>query len=289
MKRLKQGNLIYLVMWILLFAVPLLGLYLRTAKDADVAFDWMEVVILLIVSLCLAFCVNMGVKSYFCSQDDRRRLAGLEQLLEYLRYHISPNFFMNSLEDIHALVDTDPEKAKETASQLSKMVRYVLYESDMQYVHLYYELEFIQHYVALMQIRHADKVKITLELPDVPNCQIPPLVLFTFVENAFNSCTNDQNEAFVEIKASIEGDKLHFTCCNSWASGKQLEDDACMNLENVRKRLNLLYNQKYSLRIENTPEVYSVELIIHLKSQVRKSKATKKQREHNKGIDSGLN
>ena len=237
--------------------------------------------ILAIVVLILMFGANLGIKNYFRSRDDRKRLAelereNLEQQLEYLRYQINPHFFMNTLNNIHALVDIDPEKAKDTILELSKMMRFVLYEGNKQGVPLTREMDFIRHYVTLMQLRYTEKVRITLDLPtEVPDRQIPPLVLITFIENAFKHGISYQHESFVEAKVAVEGEKLRFCCRNSKADNtstanpslKETENkQGGVGLANVRKRLNLLYGCSYTLSIDETPEVYSVALSLPLKS-----------------------
>ncbi len=379
MKQSRQENLIYLVVWGLLFAAPLLSLYVRTVNDSTVVFDWSEVFIvwrkfaiylalflvhnfllapllvhgrkrvayfivvvlmlagfavyqhssrpvrmghrppmeqvgkhqpphfgelpeefkderpphsdkrpphdfrphnapppivgerdiLNMVVLILMFGANLGTKYYFRSREDRKRLTilekqNLEHQLEYLRYQINPHFFMNTLNNIHALVDIDPEKAKETILGLSKMMRFVLYEGNKQGVPLSREMDFIRHYVALMQLRYTDKVRITLDLPDeVPDRQIPPLILITFIENAFKHGVSYQHESFIETKVVVESDELRFSCRNS-KSEKSNEEKGGVGLANVRKRLHLLYANNYTLRIHNGADIYSVELNIPL-------------------------
>ena len=379
MKQSRQENLIYLAVWGLLFAAPLLSLYVRTVNDDGNVFDWTEVLlvwrrfglylllflvhnfllapllvhehkrtmyfaivavmlvaftvyqcssrpergdhrpppiehrghhrppftegkmspdgerppmrdgrpphemrkhdapppivgehdVLAVVVLVLMLGANLGIKGYFRSRDDQKRLVmleheNLEQQLEYLRYQINPHFFMNTLNNIHALVDIDPEKAKETILELSKMMRFVLYEGNKQGVPLSRELDFIRHYVALMQLRYTEKVKITLDLPqESPDRQIPPLILITFIENAFKHGISYQRESFIEMTVAVEGETLRFKCRNSKVD-RPNEEKGGVGLANIRKRLNLLYNQRYTLHIDETPDVYTVELMLPL-------------------------
>ena len=231
--------------------------------------------ILAIVLLLLMFGANLGIKGYFRSRDDRKRLAelekqNLEQQLEYLRYQINPHFFMNTLNNIHALVDIDPAKAQETIVELSKMMRFVLYEGNKQGVPLSREFDFIRHYVTLMQLRYTDKVSITIDLPqEVPDRQIPPLILITFVENAFKHGVSYQHQSFIEMKVSVEDDRLHFTCRNSKAEAQPAlgEAEGGVGLTNVRKRLNLLFGNSYTLKIHDGADVYCVDLVIPIKLQ----------------------
>ena len=228
--------------------------------------------ILAIVVLLLMFGANLGIKGYFRSRDDRKKLAelekqNLEQQLEYLRYQINPHFFMNTLNNIHALVDIDPAKAQETIVELSKMMRFVLYEGNKQGVPLSREFDFIRHYVALMQLRYTDKVRISIDLPqEVPDRQIPPLILITFIENAFKHGVSYQHPSFIEMKVSVEDDRLHFLCRNSKAETPNQEKGG-VGLSNVRKRLNLLFGNSYTLRISDASDVYTVDLVIPIKLQ----------------------
>ena len=369
MKQSRQENLIYLAVWGMLFAAPLLSLYVRTVSDTNLVFDWTEVFIvwrkfipflllflihnfllapllvhghkrivyfsvmaviiaaftfyqctnrpkggahraprppmemrdrrepppfdrprpraehrpdmpppiigehdiLAVVVLILMFGANLGIKGYFRARDDRKRLAALEkqnleQQLEYLRYQINPHFFMNTLNNIHALVDIDPAKAQETIVELSKMMRYVLYEKgeSQQGVPLTKELEFIRTYVKLMQLRYTEKVKITLNLPhEVPDRQIPSLILVTFIENAFKHGVSYQRESFIEMTVEVQDDHLHFTCRNSKADVPNQQKGG-VGLANVRKRLDLLYDHNYTLSIHDDPQVYSVDLTLPL-------------------------
>ena len=230
--------------------------------------------ILAVIVLLLMFGANLGIKVFFRSRDDRKRLAALEkqnleQQLEYLRYQINPHFFMNTLNNIHALVDIDPEKAKDTILELSKMMRFVLYEGNKQGVPLSRELDFIRHYVTLMQLRYTDKVRISMDLPqEVPDRQIPPLILITFIENAFKHGISYQRESFIEVTVSVEDEMLRFSCRNSKAdtplNSPEGGKKGGVGLENIRRRLNLIYDKQYSLKLKSEPDTYTVELALPL-------------------------
>ena len=225
--------------------------------------------------LVLMFGANLGVKNYFRTRNDRKRLQALEkenleQQLEYLKYQINPHFFMNTLNNIHALVDIDPEKAKGTILELSKMMRFVLYEGDKKGVPLSREFDFIRNYITLMKLRYTDKVKIRVDLPtEVPDKQVPPLMLITFIENAFKHGISYQHDSFIDVKVEISllppHSTLHFTCRNSKAE-KPNQEKGGVGLQNVKQRLNLLYDSNYTLNIKDEADVYSVELTIPLNS-----------------------
>ncbi len=231
--------------------------------------------LLAVMVLILMFGANLGIKGYYRSRSDRKRLAelerqNLEQQLEYLRYQINPHFFMNTLNNIHALVDIDPEKAQKTIVELSKMMRFVLYEGNKQSVPISREFDFIRHYISLMQLRYTEKVTITVDLPqELPDRQIPPLILITFIENAFKHGVSYQHTSFIEVKAEVLAHELHFTCRNSKTEEPSpapnshiAEQEGGVGLANVRKRLDLLYEQNYTLSISDNAGVYTVELNI---------------------------
>ena len=228
--------------------------------------------VLSIAVLLLMFGANLGTKYYFRSRRDQRKLEdlekqNLEQQLEYLKYQINPHFFMNTLNNIHALVDIDPSKAQETIRELSKMMRFVLYEGDKSGVPLTKEFEFIRNYTKLMQLRYSDKVKITIDVPEeAPDVTIPPLMLISFIENAFKHGISYQHDSFIDIKLEISNSasNLLFTCRNSKAE-KPNQEKGGVGLANVRKRLDLLYDKSYTLDIKDEPDIYIVELKIPLR------------------------
>lgn len=211
--------------------------------------------------------MNLGVKLYFKSQEDEKVLVAierqsLERQLEYLKYQVNPRFFMNTLNNIHALVDIDPERAKNTIVELSKMMRYILYEGNNKLISLTRELQFIDNYVTLMRMRYTDKVSIRFAKPDVvPDLTLPPLLLIIFVENAFKHGISYRTESFIDINVAVEQGRLLFACSNSTRQHPADEGKkGGMGLANVRRRLDLLFPGKYTLDIVHEDDVYNVRL-----------------------------
>ena len=222
-----------------------------------------------IIILILMFGMNLGVKLYVRQRSDQKRLSllekeNLEQQLEYLKYQINPHFLMNTLNNIHALVDIDPEKAKSTILELSKMMRFVLYEGNKQGVPLDREMAFLQNYITLMKLRYTDKVRITVDIPQsLPNKEVPPLMFITFVENAFKHGVSYRHDSFIDIKVMIDGDRLIFLCRNSRIPQEE-DKHGGVGLTNVKQRLDLIYKDTYTLDIKDEAEQYSVTLNIPL-------------------------
>ncbi len=211
---------------------------------------------------------NLGIKSLFRSARDAARVKELEaenlqQRLDALRYQINPHFFMNTLNNIHALVDLDPEKAKESIVELSRMMRHILYDSASPTIPLAQEVEFLQHYVALMRLRYPEGVDISLRLPEHDGgAQVPPLVYASFVENAFKHGVSYETASFVHISVAVEGDRVLFQCANSRQTPVAQDGGSGIGQENARRRLDLLYGDHYTLQVRQEAGTY--ELLLDL-------------------------
>ena len=209
---------------------------------------------------------NVAIKLLFKSMRDEEALKELEHQhlqseLQYLKYQINPHFFMNTLNNIHALVDMDAGKAKKTIVELSKLMRYVLYEASNKTILHSREIQFLDNYITLMKLRYTDKVCIMCDMPgEISKVQRPPVLFISFVENAFKHGVSYQKESFIRVTMTVEDGKLAFRCSNSnW--GKSGEQNHGIGLENVRKRLRLLFGQDYTLSINEREGSFNVLLI----------------------------
>lgn len=216
----------------------------------------------------IAVAINIGVKSSFRfieqqMQHEKMKKENLENELNYLRHQISPHFFMNTLNNIHALVDQDSELAKSTIIRLSKLMRVVLYDSGDQKIPLAKEIQFLQDYIDLMKIRVSDKVKIHCDFPsDIPNVNVPPLLYINFIENAFKHGVKAVSDSFIHIHFSANDKRISFFIKNSIAGAGTSNNEDSVGLKNVRKRLDLLYGEHYDLHISSDEAIFSVELQI---------------------------
>ena len=235
--------------------------------------------------------INTGVKYFFRTLGIKKRMMELErenlsQQLAYLKYQINPHFFMNTLNNIHALVSIDPQKAEETIEVLSKLMRYVLYDGDKPLAPLEKETAFLKNYVELMRIRYASRVRIELNLPEVATSKmVPPLIFVTFVENAFKHGVSYERDSFIEVNLKVEEEGVLFTCCNS---RNPSEDKTCggVGLSNVRKRLDIIYHGSCRLDISQDELTYSVCLSMPFLSDVRQQELLSSSLKHKTGRDS---
>lgn len=194
---------------------------------------------------------------------DKLEKDNVESQLAFLRNQVSPHFFMNTLNNIHSLIDFDTEEAKESIISLSKLMRHLLYDSENETISIQKEMEFISNYVDLMKLRFSDKVKISLKIPDqLPDKSIPPLLFTSFLENAFKHGISYQNSSFIDITLRYASNVLTFEILNSNAPINKEEDKFGIGIENSRKRLDLLYGNRYSLNIKDENDEFYVNLSI---------------------------
>lgn len=213
--------------------------------------------------------LNMGIKLLYRSLRDEQQMEelrrqNLQAEMDYLRYQINPHFFMNTLNNIHALIDIDTEYAKSAVIELSKMMRYVLYESGSETISLKKDIQFIENYIELMRIRYDSSIDICLDYPaTIPNkVAIPPLLLIVFVENAFKHGVSYNHASFIHIRIGYRDDAVTAVISNS-RHEKSRPGTTGIGLENVKKRLALIYQDNYTLSIDDSdPAVYTVKLII---------------------------
>lgn len=215
----------------------------------------------------LLIVANLGIKSIFLGQSREYNILALKaentaMQLAALRYQVNPHFFMNTLNNIHALVDLDAEKAKESIEEFSKLMRIVLYDGNTPTIPLKTEMDFLRHYVSLMRLRYPEDVAINLDLPksDV-GAVVPPLIMASCIENAFKHGVSYNGHSFIRASVVIENDKVVFTCANSRHKERE-EDHRGLGLANVKKRLDLLYGQAYTLSVNEKPDFYGLTMVI---------------------------
>lgn len=220
----------------------------------------------------MMICAGTLVKVYLIADRDKARLRQLakeraEAELAQLRYQISPHFLMNTLNNIHALVDIDAERAKDTIVRLSRLMRYMLHDGSSQLVPLAGEVAFLSDYVELMRIRYTDAVSICLSLPsDTGGVEVPPLLFINVVENAFKHGVSYAKDSFVDIRLSLSParDELSFCCVNSLAPARCADEPHGVGLANTRKRLELLSPGRYQLSEVRLDDRFVVSLRIKL-------------------------
>jgi len=204
------------------------------------------------------------------NEENRRKDIEKEQLkteLALLRHQINPHFLMNTLNNIHSLMDIDVEKAKEAVIRLSTLMRYLLYDSSQGKTSITKELQFIESYIDLMRLRYSEKVRIDFQIPEnIPEVLIPSLLFVSFIENAFKHGVSYRKQSFVQFKMDVQNDKINCTIHNSKHPNNPVEKTkySGIGMENVRRSLELLYQKDYTLIIKDEENEYEINLTIPL-------------------------
>ena len=233
------------------------------ASFTDLAWYWNVLLGLFMMG------ANCSIKFIFRSMQAEQKMVAMERHalqaeMDYLKYQINPHFFMNTLNNIHAMIDIDSEAAKEIVIELSKMMRYVLYDSEKQQTNLEQEVQFTENYVELMRVRYPSDVDVRFDVqrPLPVDAKVPPLLPIVFVENAFKHGVSYNRPSFVHIRLHCEDGKAVCEVRNSRHKNMQVEKGG-VGLENVRKRLDLLFGKDYELLTDDSREdEYSVKLSI---------------------------
>ena len=191
-------------------------------------------------------------------------VAQLKTELKYLRSQLNPHFLFNGLNTVYSYIDTENWEARDMMVQFSDLLRYNLYEADVDLIDLAKEIKQLENYVALQKARSNDNIQIELNI-NFENAfiKIAPLIFMPFVENAFKYVTReDQVENCIMINLRQEGTLINFKCENTYEE-VDLQPGG-IGLSNVLRRLELLYHDSYQLDINKSADIYHVHLKINL-------------------------
>ncbi len=226
--------------------------------------------LLILGVLIIGFDTGLAISmKWIKSEQNRIRLEkeNTENKLASLQNQVSPHFFMNTLNNIHALIDINTEEAKESIIRLSRLMSYLLYETQDQLVPLEKELEFIRNYIDLMRLRFNKNVHIDLNIAEnIPDVRIAPALFISFIENAFKHGISYQKKSYVKIDFTEKDNQLCFHIENSCHSAKAVKKGQAsgLGIENSKRRLDLLYDNKHMLDINSNEVRFSVNLKIPL-------------------------
>lgn len=201
-------------------------------------------------------------------RDLERR--NLQSELSFLKSQINPHFLFNTLNSLYALTLKKSDKAPEIVLRLSEMMRYMLYESNEKKVSLEKEVKYIQNYLELERIRYGDKAEILFEYSgDAPDSyDITPLLFIPFLENAFkHGLSNSISQGYVHVSMIVAEGEIQFDIMNSKSDEPKDEHyyQGGIGLKNVKRRLELIYNNYYDLKIKDSTDSYAVSLNIDTK------------------------
>ncbi len=206
------------------------------------------------------------MERWYLDQQKRQELVKEQAAAEltFLRSQINPHFLFNSINDIYALTYQKSEQAPEALLKLSEILRYMLRESNDELMLLQSEIHYLENVIQLQRISAKGEANIDFRVNGrIGDERIPPLLFICFVENAFkHGALNDAGHP-ISIALDVLNNELLFRVTNKKIGG-QKDHIGGIGLQNVRRRLALLYPRKHQLNIDDRQDTYTVNLSLHL-------------------------
>jgi two-component system LytT family sensor kinase len=211
-------------------------------------------------------CLIKFAADWFSNERIQRNLESerREMELQFLKSQLNPHFLFNSLNNIYSLAYQKSDKTADAIMKLSEIMRYMIYESNTPTVALSKEVDYLTNYIELQKIRFKDGAFIELTLNgEIDDQKIVPLMLISFVENAFKHGVVNDPENPVKINIIANQKILHFSVINK--KNQQNKDaQGGIGLPNVERRLQLVYPDRYKLNVVNSATHYTCELMIDI-------------------------
>ncbi|NOY49536.1 MAG: GHKL domain-containing protein [Chlorobi bacterium] len=244
---------------------------IRLSFQNAVSFSVLEIVYVIITSFFKFFkewVENQGLQLKIAMVEKQKAEAELIAL----KSQLNPHFLFNVLNSIYSHSMLNPEAAPSIILKLSELMGYILYECKEKLVSLQKEMDFLMNYIELEQIRTEDELDINMDISNTKDILVPPLLFIPLVENAFkHSVSADEQEKTISLKMEVSNDNLLFDLCNtkteSLNAGKKRLNSG-IGIENVKKRLNLLYPGMHSLVINETKTTYCIKVKIKKLRQI---------------------
>jgi two-component system, LytTR family, sensor kinase len=216
---------------------------------------------------CLAVLVKLGAMWYTTEKKVASlERARLESELKMLKEQVNPHFMFNTLNSLYGLIAKNAEQAQACVIKLSGILQFMLHESNHAVIPLKRELHCVRDYIDLEKIRYADKLEISVDIEeDVNRLHISPLLLFPLVENSFkHGVAENLDFAWINLHCSTDHEFFTFKLENSKAPVNPITEYSGIGLANVKRRLELMYPDNYSLQIINGQDSYLLVLKINL-------------------------
>ena len=184
-----------------------------------------------------------------------------------LRYQLQPHFLFNTLNSIYSLILIKSDDASEGILKLSNVMRYIVEESENDFVLLSKELFYIKDYIALQLMRTDESLDFNyIENGITEDVKIVPMILLNYIENAFKYGVNAEENSKISIELNLDGEQLNFKVFNHIVNHSAADESTKVGMRNTTERLEKLYPGKYTLSIEENKKSYFVELNLDLSS-----------------------
>lgn len=276
----KKQFLLYATLLILAAAIltpiKILVFFFKFSGKPDSQYELLQNQFGYFLTIFIVSCIATVVKII---TDWLRQLKEKQELekqtmqseLRFLKSQINPHFLFNTLNSLYALTLKKSDLAPDIVLKLSEMMRYMLYECNEKRVLLSKEISYLQNYIDLERLRQGQQIRINFQVNgEIGEQTIAPLIFIPFLENSFKHGLMNtlEKDSFVNIQIDVQGRQLHFFIENSKPRQRPIRDpnrpSGGIGLANVHRRLNLVYPNRYDLKINDTPATYAVDLNLEL-------------------------
>ncbi|WP_162880052.1 sensor histidine kinase [Lutibacter oceani] len=185
--------------------------------------------------------------------------------LSFLKTQLNPHFLFNSLNSIYSLANKKSDNTTDAIITLSELMRYMIYETNKDVVSLQNEINYIKNYISLQNLRLKDSSGVRFNVHGYLDYYIEPLLLISFIENAFKYGTDYTGKTNIVIKINVENGNLNLNISNYISLKEKNNPNSGIGIQNIKKRLKLLYPDSHTLTIEELDNLFTVELLLKLK------------------------
>jgi sensor histidine kinase YesM len=210
-----------------------------------------------IIAISLAYKMTA---SWYAAEAERKELeqSRSEAELQNLKSQLNPHFLFNTLNNIYSLIAISPERAQKVVHELSRLLRYVLYESGQPLVAIEKDMDFLRNYVELMRIRLPGHITVTIDVSYTsPDLLIAPLLFIAPIENAFKHGVNNSRSSFLHLEITDTDKEINGRIRNSYfPKGEQDKSGSGIGLSNLQKRLDLIYPGRFTFDYGKEGDTY---------------------------------
>jgi hypothetical protein len=239
--------------------------------DANMWIGFFSGFLMFLVLNCVIVAVAIGIRHFIRTRQIRQQLKeekakNTEAELAWLKNQINPHFLFNTLNNISSLTQIDPDAAQDAIAQLSDLLRYAMYETNKKTVPIQGEVEFMRNYISLMKLRCNEMTTVNVQWSIVNGqSEVAPLLFISLIENAFKHGVSSSRSSTIDISLEQKDNSVVFTCDNT----NYPKDDADrsgsgIGLENTRRRLDLMYANRYSWQQWLENDIYHVCIKLNL-------------------------
>ncbi len=267
----KKKHIFFLIsVVILLYINFLFDVYVLTLPDfiLDNNLNAPKSIPVLFASMFIIVSTSIRMYEVWKENDEtKREIVASQNLseLEALKSQLSPHFLFNSLNSIYSLTRKKSNDAPEAVITLSELMRYMLYQTNDDFVLLQQELDYIQNYIKLQRLRIAKNENVKINIRGTVSSQrIRPLLFISFIENAFKYGTDFKGNTEVKIEINVNNNQLEFTCVNIIGNSNVDKENSGIGLKNTQERLELLYPERHALQITEEDQKFTINLSLKL-------------------------